>query len=136
MFRNQPVSAAKHGSHARMLSCESTNRFPSGEMAEWLKAHAWKACIGETLSRVRIPVSPPFRINNLWILSGNERHSSLSIPSSLQSCGSEGLLSFSIIRSGVGLDSSVPQDDIRSVGRASFVRVARDTGRAAGPEIP
>jgi hypothetical protein len=23
-----------------------------GEMAEWLKAHAWKACIGETLSRV------------------------------------------------------------------------------------
>ncbi len=32
---------------------------PNGEMAEWLKAHAWKACIGETLSRVRIPVSPP-----------------------------------------------------------------------------
>ena len=31
----------------------------AGEMAEWLKAHAWKACIGETLSRVRIPVSPP-----------------------------------------------------------------------------
>jgi hypothetical protein len=31
----------------------------AGEMAEWLKAHAWKACIGETLSRVRIPLSPP-----------------------------------------------------------------------------
>ena len=28
-------------------------------MAEWLKAHAWKACIQETVSRVRIPVSPP-----------------------------------------------------------------------------
>jgi hypothetical protein len=28
-------------------------------MAEWLKAHAWKACLGETLTRVRIPVSPP-----------------------------------------------------------------------------
>ena len=28
-------------------------------MAEWLKAHAWKACRGETPSRVRIPVSPP-----------------------------------------------------------------------------
>src|ERR1700756_52908 len=28
-------------------------------MAEWLKAHAWKACIGETLSRFRTPVSPP-----------------------------------------------------------------------------
>ena len=32
----------------------------SGEVAEWLKAHAWKACIGETLSWVRIPFSPPF----------------------------------------------------------------------------
>ena len=31
-----------------------------GEVAEWLKAHAWKACMGETLSRVRIPLSPPF----------------------------------------------------------------------------
>tara|TARA_X000000368_G_scaffold415150_1_gene406353 strand:- start:584 stop:748 length:165 start_codon:yes stop_codon:yes gene_type:complete len=30
-----------------------------GEVAEWLKAHAWKACIGEALSRVRIPLSPP-----------------------------------------------------------------------------
>src|SRR5438045_926805 len=28
-------------------------------MAEWLKAHAWKACVGETLPRVRIPLSPP-----------------------------------------------------------------------------
>ena len=36
-------------------------------MAEWLKAHAWKACIGETLSRVRIPVSPPFKINSLQL---------------------------------------------------------------------
>jgi hypothetical protein len=31
-------------------------------MAEWLKAHAWKACIGETLSRVRIPLSPPYNL--------------------------------------------------------------------------
>ena len=28
-------------------------------MAERLKAHAWKACKEETLSRVRIPLSPP-----------------------------------------------------------------------------
>ena len=27
-------------------------------MAEWFKAHAWKACL-ETLSWVRIPFSPP-----------------------------------------------------------------------------
>jgi hypothetical protein len=32
---------------------------PTGEMAEWLKAHAWKACIRETVSWVRIPLSPP-----------------------------------------------------------------------------
>src|SRR5438105_14904380 len=31
----------------------------AGEMAEWLKAHAWKACLGETLTWVRIPLSPP-----------------------------------------------------------------------------
>ena len=31
----------------------------NGEMAEWLKAHAWKACLGETLTWVRIPLSPP-----------------------------------------------------------------------------
>jgi hypothetical protein len=31
----------------------------SGEMAEWLKAHAWKACVRETVPWVRIPLSPP-----------------------------------------------------------------------------
>lgn len=31
----------------------------SGEVAEWLKAHAWKVCRRETVSRVRIPLSPP-----------------------------------------------------------------------------
>src|SRR6476619_8671554 len=34
----------------------------AGEMAEWLKAHAWKACLGETLTWVRIPLSPPVLI--------------------------------------------------------------------------
>jgi hypothetical protein len=28
-------------------------------VAEWLKAHAWKVCIRETVSRVRIPLPPP-----------------------------------------------------------------------------
>ena len=32
-----------------------------GGVAEWLKAHAWKACIRETVSRVRIPLPPPPR---------------------------------------------------------------------------
>jgi hypothetical protein len=30
-----------------------------GGMAEWLKALAWKACIRETVSWVRIPLPPP-----------------------------------------------------------------------------
>ena len=33
--------------------------FFCGGVAEWLKAHAWKACRGVILSRVRIPL-PPF----------------------------------------------------------------------------
>src|SRR5438105_13311425 len=33
----------------------------AGGMAEWLKAHAWKACIRETVSWVRIPLPPPSR---------------------------------------------------------------------------
>jgi hypothetical protein len=33
--------------------------FNPGEVAEWSKAHAWKACIpSESVSRVRIPLSP------------------------------------------------------------------------------
>ena len=29
-----------------------------GEVAEWLKAHAWKACLQEIVTGVRIPFSP------------------------------------------------------------------------------
>ena len=29
-----------------------------GEMSEWSNEHAWKVCILETVSRVRIPLSP------------------------------------------------------------------------------
>ena len=34
-------------------------KLKKGEMAEWLKAPAWKACILLKVSRVRIPFSPP-----------------------------------------------------------------------------
>ena len=34
-----------------------------GGVAEWLKAHAWKVCIRETVSRVRIPPPPPFNVS-------------------------------------------------------------------------
>ena len=37
-----------------------------GEVAEWLKAQHWKCCIGATLSRVRIPLSP-FNISLFWL---------------------------------------------------------------------
>jgi hypothetical protein len=32
--------------------------YSAGEVSEWLKEHAWKVCIRETVSRVRIPLSP------------------------------------------------------------------------------
>src|SRR5262245_30219032 len=35
-------------------------------MAEWLKAHAWKACIRETVSWVRIPLPPPDRFEIIY----------------------------------------------------------------------
>ena len=35
-------------------------KITKGEVAEWLKAHAWKACKEESLSCVRIPFSPPY----------------------------------------------------------------------------
>ena len=45
-------------------------------MAEWFKAHAWKACKGETLSWVRIPFSPPFIVSKnkifLWSRLNNQ----------------------------------------------------------------
>jgi hypothetical protein len=43
--------------------------FPHGEMAEWLKAHAWKACVLERVPRVRIPVSPPLLFLSPAIIS-------------------------------------------------------------------
>ena len=36
-----------------------------GEMSEWLKEHAWKACVGETLPWVRIPLSPPSTLHHI-----------------------------------------------------------------------
>ena len=40
-----------------------------GEMAEWLKALAWKACIPLKVSRVRIPFSPPSFFTIFFILT-------------------------------------------------------------------
>lgn len=40
-------------------------RLPGG-VAEWLKAHAWNACIRETVSGVRIPLPPPSSLG-VWV---------------------------------------------------------------------
>jgi len=32
----------------------------AGEVSEWLKEHAWNACVRESVPWVRIPPSPPF----------------------------------------------------------------------------
>ncbi len=42
----------------KRLAC-AFYKTPSGGMAEWFKAHAWNACIRETVSWVRIPLPPP-----------------------------------------------------------------------------
>src|SRR3990167_6737938 len=49
----------KRTAHAKLLIPHD------GEMAERLKAHAWKACVGETLPWVRIPLSPPTFLEKL-----------------------------------------------------------------------
>lgn len=42
-------------------------------MSEWLKEHAWNACIGETLSGVRIPLSPPpSQANDIFSIVSSE----------------------------------------------------------------
>ena len=50
---DEPRERASRGSGG------SAPRVSNGEMSEWLKEHAWKACVGETLPWVRIPLSPP-----------------------------------------------------------------------------
>ena len=42
----------------------------NGEVAEWSKAHAWKVCRRGTVSRVRIPFSPPLAPAKAFSRSG------------------------------------------------------------------
>jgi hypothetical protein len=48
--------------HSLAKAVPSLQERASGEMAEWLKAHAWKACVRETVPWVRIPLSPPYAL--------------------------------------------------------------------------
>ena len=56
-------------------------------MSEWLKEHAWKACVGETLPWVRIPLSPPihrprFKWQAAVVLCGTPVHKPRAIEQS------------------------------------------------------
>ena len=55
----QPDRASVCGTGGRRFE---SSRVYHGEMSEWLKEHAWKACKWETVSGVRIPVSPPVTV--------------------------------------------------------------------------
>ncbi|CVI17806.1 hypothetical protein AGR4A_Cc30067 [Agrobacterium tumefaciens str. B6] len=39
-----------------------TCRLEKGQVAEWFKAHAWNACVRESVPWVRIPPCPPFHL--------------------------------------------------------------------------
>jgi hypothetical protein len=47
------------GSSVQFAISTRRSHLKNGEVSEWLKEHAWKACVGVTLPRVRIPPSPP-----------------------------------------------------------------------------
>ena len=57
---SNPSLSANVAEHAEPVTVprRAAERADPGEVSEWLKEHAWKVCIGETLSRVRIPPSP------------------------------------------------------------------------------
>ena len=61
----------------------------SGEMAEWLKAHAWKACVRETVPWVRIPLSPPANSITCFLHQPNSRNTSTKLGSIKSSCTRE-----------------------------------------------
>ena len=67
-------SSGSHRSHMAQhgpLHSAGTRGYtaPNGAVAEWSKAHAWKVCRRETVSRVRIPVAPPASENRDFLRS-------------------------------------------------------------------
>jgi hypothetical protein len=66
---NVPISFGEYGTtrHTSLLARKEENMqahfllFSLGEVSEWSIEHAWKACVLETVPRVRIPPSPPIQ---------------------------------------------------------------------------
>src|SRR5215510_4856580 len=79
-FPNACGNSCRHTPHPLAKIVMRLQERASGEMAEWLKAHAWKACVRETVPWVRIPLSPPSLFSNRfsprplrWFLADNCR---------------------------------------------------------------
>lgn len=72
-----PIIRKKSSDSERiLLFLQSTE----GDLSEWLKEHAWKACKRETVSRVRIPQSPPDELKThefSWVFCYPNERSSL-----------------------------------------------------------
>src|SRR5437764_458939 len=63
MNDSSSIRAPPHcASGGRSLPSAAPRKNGHGGVAEWLKAHAWRACIRATVSRVRIPLPPPPKI--------------------------------------------------------------------------
>jgi hypothetical protein len=58
MLKNYSEDKGEIGIFAALIAVCSRNQISSGELSEWLKEHAWKVCILERVSRVRISYSP------------------------------------------------------------------------------
>src|SRR5436190_3730039 len=68
MSDSSSIRAAPHcASGGRSLPSAAPGKNGHGGVAEWLKAHAWRACIRATVSRVRIPLPPPPKYLSLLI---------------------------------------------------------------------
>ena len=59
--RRLPERAAIEGAQRVFMLRRVRLTEDRGGVAEWLKAHAWKVCLRETVTRVRIPLPPPFQ---------------------------------------------------------------------------
>ncbi len=70
LMRNQGIARLRPRPRRAMRGARAT-RARHGGVAERSKAHAWKVCIRETVSRVRIPPSPPTTIVFVGVFVSN-----------------------------------------------------------------
>jgi hypothetical protein len=82
-------------------------------MAEWFKAHAWKACVRETVPRVRIPLSPPAFARRRRATAGGSSARSCRHASAFGSAWATESLGRSSGRHRLGLGSGQPGRGVR-----------------------